>query len=299
MPAGLALAALAGLWIAYLVPHWLRHRQQLLESRTDDRFSEGLRVIRVARGHRADRSAEQRAKVLVEQVVLHPAHGGGRSMDRPHATGDRVAADAARRRAADRAHRRGVRAKRAARARRRAVFAVVLLVASAAGWSAVGVSGVTIVAGVAPSALLLTVLVLGRRAALAGQKPARTRAPEVKPASAHLGRRARRTAPGRAIHPSDAVTEVLARVAAAEVSAPQDVQAAADPDAWVPVPVPVPAYTLKPAVLRAEPPPLVLDDRTGRQGPADQVIGDEDEGTPTTGSLDLDAVLARRRAAGE
>ena len=139
---------MAGLWIAYLVPHWLRHRQQLLESRTDDRFSERLRVIRVARGHTADRSAEQRAKALLEQVVLHPAHRGGRPMDRPHATGDRVAADAARRRAADQAHRRGVRARRAARARRRAVLAVILLVACAAGWSAVGAVGITLVAGV-------------------------------------------------------------------------------------------------------------------------------------------------------
>jgi hypothetical protein len=301
MPAGLVLAAMAGLWIAYLVPHWLRHRQQFLESRTDDRFSERLRVIRVARGHPADRSAERRAYAPLAQVVLHPALRGGRPMDRPHATGDRVAADAARRRAADHAHRTAVRARRAARARRRAVLAVVLLVASAVGWSAVGVAGLAMVAGLVPSALLLTVLVAGRRAALADGRQAVRGGPAAERASAHLGRRARRTTVGRAVRPSDAVTEVLARVASAEseLSAPRAEQVAADPDGWVPVPVPVPAYTLKPAVRRAEPPPLVLDDRTGSEPLAAQVAADEDTGAPSTGSLDLDAVLARRRASGE
>ena len=276
MPAGLVLAAMAGLWIAYLVPHWLRHRQQLLESRTDDRFSERLRVIRVARGHTADRSAEQRDAPL-SQVVLHPALRGGRPMDRPHATGDRAAADAARRRAAVHAHRTAERAKRAARARRRAVLAAMLLVASAAGWSAVGV-GLTIAAGAVPSALLLVVLVLGRRAARAGQRQAGSRRAATETASS-LG--TGRTARGRAIHPSDAVTEEMARVAGAqsELSRPRAEQVAADTDGWVPVPVPVPAYTLKPAVQRADPPPLVLDD--SGSAPIDAPVAAE-EAPPST-----------------
>src|SRR4029078_5822358 len=45
--AGPVALALVGLWVAYLVPHKLRHRQQLLESRGDDRFSEALRVVAV------------------------------------------------------------------------------------------------------------------------------------------------------------------------------------------------------------------------------------------------------------
>src|SRR5687768_2393996 len=48
-PAGLVAMGMAGLWIAYLVPQRLRYRQQLLETRHDDRFSERLRVVRVAR----------------------------------------------------------------------------------------------------------------------------------------------------------------------------------------------------------------------------------------------------------
>jgi hypothetical protein len=293
IPAGLVLAAMAGLWIAYLVPHWLRHRQHLLESCTDDRFSEQLRVIRVARAHGTGRTAEPRVEA---KAVLHPARGGGRPMDRPHATADRVSADAARRRAAEHAHRAAVRAERVARARRRAVLSAALVVLSAAGWTAVGLFDVAIVAGAVPSVLLLVVLALGRRAARAGQRQSTGAAPA---ASTHLARRDKRRTTGRAVRPSDAVTEVLARVAAERPGAAEVPDAAERPDAagadlpdggWVPVPVPVPAYTLKPAVRRAEPPPLVLDE---------QEVAAEPVTAPKTGSLDLDAVLARRRASGE
>src|SRR4029078_7568101 len=47
--AGPVALALVGLWVAYLVPHKLRYRQQLLESRAEDRFSEALRVVAVTR----------------------------------------------------------------------------------------------------------------------------------------------------------------------------------------------------------------------------------------------------------
>src|SRR5690606_12163834 len=46
-PAGLAALGVVGLWLAYLVPHRLRHRQQLLESRTEDRYSGSMRVLAV------------------------------------------------------------------------------------------------------------------------------------------------------------------------------------------------------------------------------------------------------------
>ncbi|TWH30936.1 hypothetical protein L600_002800000010, partial [Isoptericola variabilis J7] len=48
--AGLAALALFVLWLGYWVPQRLRHRQQLLESRVEDRFSGGLRVLAVAGG---------------------------------------------------------------------------------------------------------------------------------------------------------------------------------------------------------------------------------------------------------
>ena len=45
--AGPVALALVVLWVAYLVPHKLRHRQQLLESRAEDRYSDGLRVVAI------------------------------------------------------------------------------------------------------------------------------------------------------------------------------------------------------------------------------------------------------------
>ncbi|EYR61886.1 hypothetical protein N866_14685, partial [Actinotalea ferrariae CF5-4] len=106
--AGIVLVAVAGLWIAYLVPHRSRYRQQLLESRADDRFSENLRVLRVAHaaGTRDRRTGTAPGTHRTTGVRLHPARrGGGGHMDRPHGTTDRVVADAARRAAAERAQR--------------------------------------------------------------------------------------------------------------------------------------------------------------------------------------------------
>ncbi|KGM08505.1 hypothetical protein N868_08575, partial [Cellulomonas carbonis T26] len=130
--AGAVLLAVAALWIAYLVPHRLRFRQQLLESRADDRFSEGLRVLRVARPARAD---ARRTEQSTPRVLLHPRRaGGGGPMDRPHGATDRVVADAARRVAAERAHRVAHLARRRAAARRRGLLTAALLVVAVVTW---------------------------------------------------------------------------------------------------------------------------------------------------------------------
>jgi hypothetical protein len=92
-------------------------------------------------------------------------------VDRPHATPERITAEAARRSAQARAARAAASARRAAAARRRSLLAVVLLVASAGGWTAVGLlPTASLVFGIAPSALLALVLVAGRRAAVAGKR---------------------------------------------------------------------------------------------------------------------------------
>ncbi len=178
---------LAGLWLAYLVPYKLRHRQQLLESRADDRYSEALRVVAVTR--RVPRSQASRGGQVVRQVgpahtgttgLLTPGRGlvttvtggtGGDTVDRPHATPERITAEAARRAAQTRAARAAATARRAAAARRRALLAVVLLVAGVAGWVVVGlVPGASVVLAVAPTALLGLVLAAGRRAVVAGKR---------------------------------------------------------------------------------------------------------------------------------
>jgi hypothetical protein len=56
-PSGLVLVAILGVWAAYLVPHWVRRREELAQSRTPDRFSAGLRVLQ--RRRRKDRSGHR------------------------------------------------------------------------------------------------------------------------------------------------------------------------------------------------------------------------------------------------
>lgn len=179
---------LAGLWLAYLVPYKLRHRQQLLESRVDDRYSEALRVVAVTRrapkagtGPRGGRTVRQVGPAHAGTTgLLTPGRGlvatatggtGGETVDRPHATPERITAEAARRAAQARAARAAASARRAAAARRRALLAVVLLVAAVGGWTAVGlVPAASIAFGLAPTALLALVLVAGRRAVVAGKR---------------------------------------------------------------------------------------------------------------------------------
>ena len=177
--AGPVALALVGLWVAYLVPHKLRHRQQLLESRADDRFSEALRVVAVS-DRRNRQEAVSGPTVSSTAGLLTPGKGlpvatgsatGGTTVDRPHGTQDRITADAARRAAQARAARAASVARRGAAARRRALLAGFLVVATVVGWAAVGLSPlVTWVAGVVPTVLLGSVLVLGRRAVLAGRE---------------------------------------------------------------------------------------------------------------------------------
>jgi type II secretory pathway pseudopilin PulG len=57
-PSSLVLVAILGVWAAYLVPHWLRRRDELAQSRTRDRFSGGLRVLQ-RRRRRPARSAHR------------------------------------------------------------------------------------------------------------------------------------------------------------------------------------------------------------------------------------------------
>ena len=307
--AGAVVLAVAGLWIAYLVPHRLRYRQQLLESRTDDRFSGALRIVRVTRA--AGAQPARQVAVGAGRVRLHPpVRGGGGSVDRPHRLNDRVIADAVRRSAAEQAQRAAYLSRRAAGARRRAVLAAALVVLTVAGWAGVAAGAFLVVAAATPTVLLATVLVLGRRAVVLGR---RADAAWLAAAPERAARRAliAPTAVGRAVRPSDAVTEVFARVPAEVPVAAAAVESdEVASHTWEPVPVPRPSYTLKPAVRRAEPAPLVLDEPAASDQASRASADDRDEraasvastvepGAETAARIDLDAVLARRRAAGE
>ena len=367
--AGPVALALVGLWVAYLVPHKLRHRQQLLESRADDRFSEALRVVAVS-DRRNRQEAVSGPTVSSTAGLLTPGKGlpvatgsatGGTTVDRPHGTQDRITADAARRAAQARAARAASVARRGAAARRRALLAGFLVVATVVGWAAVGLSPlVTWVAGVVPTVLLGSVLVLGRRAVLAGreadeaweQKIADERrvasgprtgamravataakaAPAAPAAPGSSASAAPAEAPmafvtGRAVHPSDASTEVFARIVEDKGESDGPARHASTGQVPVvrrsverahhrgaergatrpgrPVPVPRPTYTMKASAPRREPAPLEnLEGSTAArtadvEAPADAERAPLEAPVETTGSIDLNAVLAKRRVAGE
>lgn len=357
-----------GLWIAYLVPHKLRHRQQMLESRTDDRFSEALRVLAVTgpegsgRRRRAELTGnprtdcgpvDKRAGLLTPGTGarIAPTDRGGTHVDRPHGTQERVGADAARRTAQLHAAHAAATARRGAAARRRGLLAGLLVAATVVGWVVVGVTSLGVLAGLAPSVLLATVLGLGRRAVVQGQAAETEWQRRIVEASAPLRQRearpGRQAAAGRAVRPSATDTQAITRVRV-DGEAPGTVRTATrlrdggrEGDTWSPVAVPRPTYAMKASAPRREPVPLgdveastlVAPARTsgsaGIAAPAAPAAEDApaaaaeqattstatgaSQESPTapgagttapatdepTGSIDLDAVLARRRAAGE
>jgi hypothetical protein len=346
-----------GLWIAYLVPHKLRHRQQLLESRTDDRFSAALRVLAVTgpegSGHRqrADvaravrpdcaREDQKRTSLLhagtgAPVVTTSGADSGGSDVDRPHGTQDRIGADAIRRAATLHAAHAAATARRGAAARRRGALAGVLVAATVVTWVLVAVTATPLLAAVAPSVLLVSVVGLGRRAVVQGQQAEaewqrRIEAATEQARRSVAARPGRTTAAGRAVRASATETQAIPQVSAETERAGRVWSGGREGDSWAPVPVPAPTYTMKASAPRREPAPLgevegstaarpaattapaapaapAAEETAAETAPAaraERPTGTplapgatvEADGTPT-GSIDLDAVLARRRAAG-
>jgi hypothetical protein len=350
-----------GLWIAYLVPHKLRHRQQLLESRTDDRFSAALRVLAVTgpegsgRRQRADvaravrpdcaREDQKRTGLLHAgtgaPVVTTPgADNGGSDVDRPHGTQDRIGADAVRRAATLHAAHAAATARRGAAARRRGAIAGVLAAATAVTWVLVAVTATPLLAAVAPSVLLVSVVGLGRRAVVQGQQAEAEWQRRIAEAAEQArrsvaARPGRVSAGGRAVRASATETQAIPQVKAETDRAGRVWSGGREGDSWSPVPVPAPTYTMKASAPRREPAPLgevegstavrpaAATPTTGAEQPAAATAAAEkpaaeqtaaqqtaSAGTPVapgaavqadgapTGSIDLDAVLARRRASG-
>lgn len=195
------------MWLAYYVPHRVGSRQDALDASLTDRFSASLRVLAVGGGSRVPAmgtgssapaltagtaramitgtalgddlpTTSRRNNVLMseasdrsaEQFPTRPA----RPAPRASSSGERPAS--ARPAAAPRSHRPAspsriaVLERRAAAARRRLTITLVLVLASVGGWVAVGMTSVTIAAGIVPTALLGGVLVLGRRAVISARR---------------------------------------------------------------------------------------------------------------------------------
>lgn len=170
----MGVLALAGLWGMYLVPHGLKHRSQLLQSRTDDRFSGSLRVLAVAADSQRRQVEAPRAIGPARAVPLLTAPmatvtttemEGARTMDQPAAP--RPATSGARPVGTPSA---SLAERRAAAARRRLVLTLTLLGLAAIAWSAVPAFSLSLLVPGVVTALLGAVLVLGRRAAISAQR---------------------------------------------------------------------------------------------------------------------------------
>jgi hypothetical protein len=251
---GIVALAVVLLWLGFYVPHRVRHRQQLLEARTEDRFSGSLRVLAVAGpvGGALDRwDARLDGVSVVPAIASGPgggSAGGARVLlgsgtagqqDRPdgrthdeegsHAMGSTVSASPPRG-APPRpeSSRLALLERRAAAARRRLALTVVLLLASLAVWVVVALGFVPWWAGVVPTALLGLVLVLGRRAVLAAHRSdaawlAERRAAARAARGAVLGspaapRNVRPRVTGRAVHGSQVSTQMIPRVTAKDLA---------------------------------------------------------------------------------
>lgn len=376
IPGGAGILALVGLWVAYLLPQRTRHRDLLLEARSDDRFSGAMRILAVARPARTfvtetrdcgpgQLKHDQLLTGSMPAVSAAQIAGrakGAQDMDRPTTGAQRTvspagrtrpvsarpvttprSSDAAREAAAMRARRAAVAEQRAAAARRRLALTLTLLSASAIAWTAVSAFSIHVAIPSVLTAMLGGVLVLGRRAVVAGRQADATAA--VKARSASSPAQARPSVTGRAVHASDvstqmissdAVRAVVARSAEAAATVPATASApevgaapasaedaaattAVEADA-TPTPenvvaeggelagfsLPRPTYTMKAAAPRREPAPLHEDDVTTpsnaseRASSASVASAEESETASTEGlGLDLDAILARRRASGE
>lgn len=244
---GIVALAVFLLWVGFYVPHRVHHRQQLLDARTDDRFSGSLRVLAVAGpgGRGFDRwDARLDGVTTVAAIASGPAGAGGRPLlgaagtqsrsegrthdeEGTHAMGSTVSASPSRgapsrRQPASEQSRLELLERRAAAARRRLALTVVLLLATVGVWVVVALGLVPWWAGVVPTAFLGLVLVLGRRAVLAAQRSdaawlAERRAAARAARGAVLGappapRGARPRVTGRAVHGSQVSTQMIPRV---------------------------------------------------------------------------------------
>jgi len=282
-PSSLVFAAIVGVWAAYLVPHWLHRRDQLVDSPEDDRDSVGIRVLarrtpvigRRIRSGGAVLTAPTAATVPVDTV--------------PAATSPAGPARTAHKTPARHPRPQGMcRPPAVVAAQRRARVLLVLVVANVVAWSTVAVAGLPWWAGLTASGLLLLDLV-GLRASARRRAAART-----------THRRA--SARGRAARAAQRPAGTPSRTAPAMPAAaggsgrPERAGAVHDdrPDTWVPVPVPPPVYTLKPVARRPEPPPLPpARPAAVREVAAPEALPPRREPVP---QLDVDAALDRRRA---
>lgn len=373
--AGVAALALVVLCLGYLLPHRARQRQHWGQARAEDRFSGSLRVLAVAgpqavpgdRKLDARRSPHEEGTHAVETTRTDAVAPSRQDVPAPST-------------------RLQLLERRAAAARRRLMLTVMLLLATVAVAVCAVFALVPWWSVMAPGVLLLLVLVLGRQAARAARRAdaewlaqhraaaGRSAVRPVRPGAPLAHRQAGSRVTGRAVHTSQAHTQMIPRVTAQDIDRARasreahtqngtatddaDTEDHRGPDTdvhgsqtdqpdsqvtsraaevsgsvhhpapweirppsgrvWDPIPVPPPTYTMKSAAGQGDalplvPTPPVADEVIGvppitepAAGPTPvagpvptRPVGDEPKPKTETLGLDLNEILARRRAAGQ
>jgi hypothetical protein len=314
-PSSLVFVAIILGWAAYLLPQWVHRREALSQSRGRDRHSSGLRVL-----HRRRRVSGGPSSVpllpdprTIGDPVVDPL--AANHADSRHGGPSRPGAEVS-------ACRPAVATASAVAARRRARVLSTLMVLTATVWAATLVVPEMAAVGWLLTGLLgldlVALVISGRRRAVRRASLERAQLERARRLRVEEARRDERR--HRVVHEADAATmQAAVTPAVGEQDAARLVTVAAShveraservarelaegtpSDTWTPVPVPPPTYTLKPAVPRPEPAPLdppcpppqstepaaCQEARGPRSWGGDRTFADE---------LDLDAVLARRRA---
>lgn len=259
----LIFVALAVAWAVYLVPKALRHHDEVVRSRSVERFSHSMRVL--ARREPVSRGS---ARLVVTpgrpaaeaSVVTKPHH---RPRPQPEAqqvpvTPDRIRAQRA-------------AAKRATRRRRNVLALILVATLATVGVAAFGVIAwwyVAIPVGVLAAWLVTCrIMVKGERRRLGAPS---ARIPVEKPAEEEKVEAPEDRVPVEDEEKEDDEIDPLADTSAG-------MAAVVDPALWDPVPVTLPTYVGKPAAAR----------RTVR------TIDLEGTGVWTSGRTESDAALAR------
>ena len=319
--AGWVALAIVVLILGYLLPAAIRSRQVVVDSRVADRFSEDLRVLATA-------GTSPTPQEQTSRGYLHRPRTESTEDTMHSPAPQRLAAADARRAAAARATRAAAASRRAAAAARRLVLTLVLLAATAAAWVLVAVASAPLALAIVPSVLFLTVLVLGRRAAAQAKIADARLAEEIERARSADQARATRVAATKAAREAEAPesksslridvdpTRLLEEDASA--TAVLDLP---EGEGWTPVPVPAPMYTMKASAPRREVEPLApeaiaaqsvasAEDDGGAPASADSspsagvevapnASAEAPVAAPAAPSVNLEAVLDRRRAVGE
>ncbi|UFU07310.1 hypothetical protein [Ruania halotolerans] len=304
--AGWVVLAIAVMFFGYLLPTVIRSRQVVMDSRVADRFSAELRVLA-----RSGTNPTEPLTISSSRGYLHrPRTEEENPMHSPVA--QRLAAADMRRAAAARAARAAAASRRAAAAKRRLVLTLMLLAATIGGWAVVGMSTINVAAGIVPTVAFLGVLVLGRRAAAAARVADERWVAEIERArKADETRAARRAGPVQE-KPSSLRIDIDPMPMETAPHVPATRPDLPTGEGWTPVPVPAPMYTMKPAAPRRENAPITAEEaapmaqeiatadaaHAAEQAQAQADVAGSNRTVPGP-SVDLQAVLERRRAVGQ